>query len=565
MSDFEKNPTVIALREKISTLFTKVKEHKANLVRMMLESQKWASYQASLSTLELQIASLEAEKARLEAVKVSLRKEVDDVKQDRMEVISKVVPYAAMKLMHNDDLGSLVGRLVSSAIFYERCKAFEQVARMKEPFVLSKVKGYLPSYKKEDNQAGNDLAIDTFPWLSEFVADPSAPVEVNCSNPMSFPADAFIVKPLSSQGCDPLDYVLKASKEAMGKLTAHVWPYNILSNVELGKKDCVTFNPLQISANMPSRKCFSSFELIIHGTPNLHTMYSHINLSACLSLIVVRGFASTHFVECSIGIAKIFKPQGAIGKGPRMTSISTSLVRCSKVIEASLLNASAYFTLNPSDVFDRIAVKALQGLFCLLQVFSDHWLLGCVAALMLSVKAIRYIIRTSPCIGAMSISKSSINFFISWSAASASASASTPLDRKRLRAANFPLRLCFSSTTMVLGIYVISAWVHAKTSVLDLRSNKLYGESDLTMTKLRVSLLARGGLPIVISIGISLLDQDFFLENPIRGTFESILDALMEGFNFMKQCAEKLLSLITEGNVISLPPEMKSSNELSLM
>ncbi|GKD31387.1 hypothetical protein Tco_1242165 [Tanacetum coccineum] len=180
MSDFEKNPTVIALREKISTLFTKVKEHKANLVRMMLESQKWASYQASLSTLELQIASLEAEKARLEAVKVSLRKEVDDVKQDRMEVISKVVPYAAMKLMHNDDLGSLVGRLVSSAIFYERCKAFEQVARMKEPFVLSKVKGYLPSYKKEDNQAGNDLAIDTFPWLSEFVADPSAPVEVNC-------------------------------------------------------------------------------------------------------------------------------------------------------------------------------------------------------------------------------------------------------------------------------------------------------------------------------------------------------------------------------------------------
>ncbi|GJZ06236.1 zf-CCHC domain-containing protein [Tanacetum coccineum] len=79
-----------------------------------------------------------------------------------------------------------------------------------------------------------------------------------------------------------------------------------------------------------------------------------------------------------------------------------------------------------------------------------------------------------------------------------------------------------------------------------LPSNILYGESDLTMNKLRVSFLARGGSPIVISRGIYPLDQDFSLENPIRGTFESILDALMEG------------------NVISLPPEMKSSDALSL-
>ncbi|GKE18641.1 hypothetical protein Tco_1426218 [Tanacetum coccineum] len=91
----------------------------------------------------LRIASLEAEKAQLEVVKVSIRKE-----------------------------------LVSSAIFYGRCKAFEQVAAMKEPFNLSKVKGYCPSYKKEHDQAGNDLATATFPWLLEFVADPSALVEV---------------------------------------------------------------------------------------------------------------------------------------------------------------------------------------------------------------------------------------------------------------------------------------------------------------------------------------------------------------------------------------------------
>nr|GEV18693.1 hypothetical protein [Tanacetum cinerariifolium] len=118
---------------------------------MMLESQKYVGYQANLSSLESQVVSLEAEKARLEAVKVSLRKEVDDARWDMMEVVSKVVPYVAMKLFHSDDLGSLVGKLVTSDIVYRRCKAFEQVTAMKEPFDLTKVKGYHSSYKKEHN------------------------------------------------------------------------------------------------------------------------------------------------------------------------------------------------------------------------------------------------------------------------------------------------------------------------------------------------------------------------------------------------------------------------------
>ncbi|GKC15770.1 hypothetical protein Tco_1012552 [Tanacetum coccineum] len=139
----------VALREKISTLSTKVKEHK-----------------------------------------------------DRKEVVPKVVPYSAIKLVHSDDMGSLVGKLVSSAILYERCRAYEQVADMKEPFDLSK-----------------------------FMADPSAPIEVLLSkkppslqrpapsrtqvplpfsqkatlslvlisNLMSPPVDVSIVKPQSSQ------------------------------------------------------------------------------------------------------------------------------------------------------------------------------------------------------------------------------------------------------------------------------------------------------------------------------------------------------------------------------
>ncbi|GKG47374.1 hypothetical protein Tco_0506859, partial [Tanacetum coccineum] len=95
---------------------------------------------------------MEAEKARLEAVKASLRREVEELKKDRRDVVSKVIPYAAMELVHSDELGRLIGMLVSSAITYERCRAYEQVAAMKEPFDLSKAKGYRTSYKKAHTQ-----------------------------------------------------------------------------------------------------------------------------------------------------------------------------------------------------------------------------------------------------------------------------------------------------------------------------------------------------------------------------------------------------------------------------
>ncbi|GKE77572.1 reverse transcriptase domain-containing protein [Tanacetum coccineum] len=56
----------------------------------------------------------------------------------------------------------------------------------------------------------------------------------------------------------------------------------------------------------------------VEGTPNLHTTYSHTNFSTCLSFMVVRGLASTHFVECSTAIARNCKPPGAIGSVPRI-------------------------------------------------------------------------------------------------------------------------------------------------------------------------------------------------------------------------------------------------------
>ncbi|GJV81268.1 uncharacterized mitochondrial protein-like protein [Tanacetum coccineum] len=84
--------------------------------------------------------------------------EIDNFKQDRVAVVSKVIPDAAMKLVRSDDLGVLIAMLVRSSIIYDRCQAFEEVVAMKEPFILEKMSGYRPSSKEEYDQAGDALA-----------------------------------------------------------------------------------------------------------------------------------------------------------------------------------------------------------------------------------------------------------------------------------------------------------------------------------------------------------------------------------------------------------------------
>ncbi|GKD49970.1 hypothetical protein Tco_1278946, partial [Tanacetum coccineum] len=87
MTEFDKNPVVVVIRKKIVALLGEVKEHKASLERMLLESKKWANYQVSLSTLESKVASLEAEKTKLEATEASLRQELENARFDRWEFV----------------------------------------------------------------------------------------------------------------------------------------------------------------------------------------------------------------------------------------------------------------------------------------------------------------------------------------------------------------------------------------------------------------------------------------------------------------------------------------------
>ncbi|GJT57772.1 hypothetical protein Tco_0992826 [Tanacetum coccineum] len=59
-------------------------------------------------------------------------------KHDRASVVSKVIPHVAQKLVHSDEMGVLVAKLIKAAIFRGRCEAFEEVAKLEEPFDLSK-------------------------------------------------------------------------------------------------------------------------------------------------------------------------------------------------------------------------------------------------------------------------------------------------------------------------------------------------------------------------------------------------------------------------------------------
>ncbi|GJV42061.1 hypothetical protein Tco_1420501 [Tanacetum coccineum] len=125
-----------------------------------------AGYQVSLSTLESKVASLEVKKVRLEVVEASLRQELENAKLDWKE-------------------------------------AFEEVANMKEPFDLTKVMGYRPSYKQELTMAGNEFTTATFLYLADVVADPYSSIETLLSKKprvlqrLVTPAAASVTKPQS--------------------------------------------------------------------------------------------------------------------------------------------------------------------------------------------------------------------------------------------------------------------------------------------------------------------------------------------------------------------------------
>ncbi|GKD43617.1 hypothetical protein Tco_1268262 [Tanacetum coccineum] len=127
-----------------------------------------ADLRTEIETLQRRVDGLHSKCTRLE---------MDALKQDRASVVAKVVPDAATKLIHSDEMGMLVAKLVKASIIYGRCATFEEVSKLKEPFVMDKMVGYRPSSKQEYNQAGDDLVNASYPFLFKYVNDPYAYLE----------------------------------------------------------------------------------------------------------------------------------------------------------------------------------------------------------------------------------------------------------------------------------------------------------------------------------------------------------------------------------------------------
>ncbi|GJR88127.1 hypothetical protein Tco_0212138 [Tanacetum coccineum] len=144
LQDLDKNPLVLDMRFKIKTLQGQVDGLHSEYSRLVLEEKKWVNYE----------------------------QKIDGLKHDRATVVSKVVPYVATKLIHSDEMGLLVAKLVKAAIFCGGCIDFEEVASLKEPFILEKMSGYYSSSKEEFDQAGDGLANSSYPFLTEVTANP---------------------------------------------------------------------------------------------------------------------------------------------------------------------------------------------------------------------------------------------------------------------------------------------------------------------------------------------------------------------------------------------------------
>nr|GEU71438.1 hypothetical protein [Tanacetum cinerariifolium] len=144
LHDLDENPLVLDMRLEAETLQGQVDKLHNEYSRLVLEEKKW------------------------------LLQEVVGLRQDMSTVVSKVVPHVAMELVHSDEIGLLVARLVKAAMFYGKCTALKEVANLKEPFNLEKMLGYRSSSKKEFDQADDDLATAFYAFIAEASADPYA-------------------------------------------------------------------------------------------------------------------------------------------------------------------------------------------------------------------------------------------------------------------------------------------------------------------------------------------------------------------------------------------------------
>ncbi|GJV97924.1 hypothetical protein Tco_1549501 [Tanacetum coccineum] len=116
--------------------------------RLVLEEKKWVNYEETLTIFHSKVEGLDTESIKIEKYETQLLQEIDGFRQDRAAAVEKL------------------------------CSTLKEVASLKDPFELEKMLGYHPLLKKEFDQAGDNLATTSYPFLAKVTSDPYAPLEV---------------------------------------------------------------------------------------------------------------------------------------------------------------------------------------------------------------------------------------------------------------------------------------------------------------------------------------------------------------------------------------------------
>ncbi|GJX56082.1 hypothetical protein Tco_0285979 [Tanacetum coccineum] len=290
-----------------------------------------------IETLQGRVDGLHSEctrlRERLKVSKIQLLQEMDALKQDRVRSLPK-------------------------------CAAFEEVAKLKESFVMEKMAGYRPSSKQEYDQAGDDLANASYPFLSKYVNDPYASLEqllskkLEClrSKPSSanvFDFEGIIRGPSSSlRRFILLDNVFDFEGLTCGP-SSPFHRFILLDNMNLGTIQLslsslttlvISFSATDLVCMTLTKTSFASYEKLgkLDQKPIVFSRYAQPSYGASYS-------ASLLVVSNSNLIAYVYSfPSGFtnIGPAPELSELESPSVNSFHVISGSgsFLLASLFFS-----------------------------------------------------------------------------------------------------------------------------------------------------------------------------------------------------------------------------
>nr|GEW51558.1 putative nucleotidyltransferase, ribonuclease H [Tanacetum cinerariifolium] len=491
LQDLDKNPLVFVMRAEIKALQEQVDG----------------------------LYSIESERERLKSFNIQLLQEIDSLKQDRADVVSRVIPDAAMKLNGNDDLGVLIAKLFRSSIIYGRCQDFDEVAAMEEPFVLEKM---------DDDFRAIDQAKCSFSIaglrrsLYDLRYSFSSIILYNGALMRSFLAF------YGSSGRVPdlrnASYFASLLVVSNSNLNAYVYSFpSEMPTIRPAPE------PLELEApSVSSFHAFLVFGSFLLTSSFFASLFSVSGVSARKSANIcplIEFFPLNSISSSSNSIAHLATRPDFSGFARIYfmgLSLRTCIRRAWKYLRSFLaaytrasisFSNSGYFNLASCNFrltqYTRICFFPLSAINTVLTFSSE---------------VARYIARVSPF----------VYVFLSYSYVPDTCRLSPSFFRVYATEDAFLVALIFVGWVIFFFFWFLRV-IFRKDAVLP--SSKLCGESDFMITNVSVFVTAMGPSPIVTSNGISPKGHDCSPQKPTKGVFESTRRDLIDGFSFKKHCS----------------------------